>query len=285
MSGSEKPRDITVACLQTLDWSPEGVINSLARTANYACEYAGQAADWYVRFKRWKRIGARWLRFFAILFAAAAGILPMIQQLTIGKEGASAIPPVCAAILLAFAVFLVALDRFFGFSAAWIRYVLAEAQIRRLRQEFQVDWQSLLASYGGQPPTSEQIQHALATVKAFVGQVNTIINDETLKWAAEFQEVLKQVDEQVRAAPSAVQSGSVVVTVTNGDTVEDPGWTLVIDQGQEKPYKGKTAAIAGLMPGDHVLRLSGKAGGKTKGAEAIAAIRAGTSVSVEVTLA
>jgi SMODS and SLOG-associating 2TM effector domain 2 len=285
MGESAESRDIKVMCLANLDWSAQGGLEALHKTANYACAFATQAADWYLRSKKWKRIGARWLRFAAIFFVAAAGILPMIQQLATDKQGMSWIPPVWASILLAIAVFLVALDRFFGFSAGWIRYVLAEAQIRRLRQEFEIDWQALLASYKGQPPTSEQVQHALATAKAFVAQVNTIIGDETLKWVAEFQEALKEVDEQVRAAPSAVQSGSLAVTVTNGDMIDAPGWTLAIDQAEARTYTGKTAAIVGLMPGDHALHLLGKAGNRTLRAEAIASIRAGTSTAVEATLA
>lgn len=284
MGDSAKPHDIKAACLENLDWSPQGALASLARTAGYACEYATQATEWYLRFKKQKRVWARFLRVSAILFAAAAGILPMVQQLTIGNEGASPIPPVCASILLAVAVFLVALDRFFGFSSAWIRYVLAEAEVRRLRQEFELDWQGLLASYGGQPPTTDQIQYTLATAKAFVAQVNTVISDETLKWVAEFQEALRQVDEHVRAAPSAIQSGGLAVTVTNGDTIDPPGWTLAVDQGQETKHTGKTAAKVGLMPGDHVLHLQGNVADKTLCAEVMATVRAGTSTTVDVTL-
>jgi len=282
--GTRPPRDIQADSLQDLDWSPQEAAKALARIARYASEYAAQSATWYLRFKRWKRRAARWLRFLAILFVAAAGVLPMVQQLLVKSDGKVAVAPVWASIFLAAAVFLVALDRFFGFSSGWIRYVLAEAQIRRLRQQFELDWQTLLASYAGQPPNGEQIRHALAWAKAFVEQVNAIIGDETTKWVSEFQEALKQVDDQVRPAPPTAESGSLEVTVSNGDAIAAPGWDLAVDQGQPRVYSGKTAAIVGLLPGDYALRLKGMANGKELRAEVVATVRSSALTAVEVTL-
>jgi len=284
MSQNSPPRDIQAECLRDLDWSPQKAADALSQIARYASDYACQSATWYLRSKTWKRRGARWLRLLAIVFVAAAGVLPMVQQLMVMSDGKVVVAPVWASILLATAVFLIVLDRFFGCSSGWIRCVLAEARIRRLRQQFELDWQALLASYAGQAPSGEQIQHALACAKAFVEQVNAVIGDETTKWVEEFQAALKQVDEQARAVPPAAETGSLALTVSNGEAIAAPGWTLAIDHGQPRTYSGKTASVVGLLPGDHALRFKGMANGKELRAQALATVRPATSSVLDVTL-
>lgn len=278
-------RNIQMAEMEKLDWGPSGVLDSLARAGAHALAYATASALWYQEHSGTNRSLARWLRFLAIVLVAAAGILPMIQQLTVTKDGSFPVPPVWASVLLALAVFLVALDRFFGFSTGWIRYVQAEAQIRRIAQAFELDWQKLLASYGGQPPSAGQVQQALAAIRAFVDQVNDVIGEETQRWIGEFQEALRQLDDQVKSRSTALQDGSITVTVANGDVVDPPGWTLTLDLGQSRLCTGKTAALAPVLPGDHTLHVQARAGGKPLRAEAVASVKAGVATALVVTLA
>lgn len=279
-------RDIEAPNLGEMAWSPDGAAASLQATAKYATDYADASGAWYLRHKRSKRIGARCLRVLVILLFAAAGVLPMVQQVFTTSDGKAPFPPAWASIVLAAGVLLIGLDHFFGFSSGWIRYVLAEAQIRRRRQEFDLDWQSLLAGWAGKAPSVEQVQHALAQVRAFVDDVNGVIGDETSHWVAEFQESLKQVEEQSRAAqPSPVEMGSLTVTVKNGDAVAPPGWTMAIDHGSPAQYTGKTAAVLGLTPGPHAVRVKGSIKGSEARAETIASIRAGVLTAVDLDLA
>lgn len=277
--------NIQTVALERLDWSTSGVLDSLAKTGAHALGYATGAALWYQAHRAGNRRLARLLRFLAILLVAAAGVLPMIQQLTATATGPSPIPPVWASVLVALAVLMVALDRFFGFSTGWIRYIQAEAQIRRVAQDFELDWQKLLASFAGQPPSADQVQQALAAVRAFVDQVNDVIGDETQRWIGEFQEALRQVDDQVQARSAALQEGSIAVTVSNGDAVDAPGWTLTLDLGQSRLCAGKTAALTSVVPGDHALHVQGKAGGRALRAEAVASVKAGATTALTVTLA
>jgi low affinity Fe/Cu permease len=53
---------------------------------------------------------------------AVAGVLPVLSQI-FGAGSSVKIQPAWAAVALAIAVSLVALDRFFGFSSAWARYM------------------------------------------------------------------------------------------------------------------------------------------------------------------
>ena len=64
----------------------------------------------------------------SVAIATVAGILPLMSQLA----GASIIPPALASIALALGVALLALDRYFGFSRAWMRYVTTDLRIQKL---------------------------------------------------------------------------------------------------------------------------------------------------------
>jgi hypothetical protein len=278
-------RDIQVAALEHFDWSPEQVSGSLEKAAMHATEHAVEAAAWYQRNRRGKRIAARISRFSAILLVAAAGVLPMLQQAYPAADGKAAIAPVWASILLAIAVFLVMVDRFFGLSSGWIRYVLAEAQLRSAIQRFEFEWAATQAAFGGATPTTDQCQQALVRIKAFVAEVNAIVDDETSRWVAEFQEALKQIEEQTRTPAPASQTGSLSVTVTNGEAVDAAGWSLEVDGAEPRVYTGKSAALIGLLPGDHRLSVQGKIASKAVRGEAVATVRPGASAVVQVTLA
>jgi len=276
-------QDIRTTSLPVLQWDDQNIVLSLERLIERAISHADQAIDWYLRSKKAKRIGARLFRLGAILFIAAAGILPILQQIfTI--EGKPPFAPAWASVLLSVAVLFIAIDRFFGFSTAWMRYITAELQIRQARETFDLDWQSAHASFRGNVPTPEQVSAVIGMVKVFTDQINTLISAETQKWVSEFQETLKQIDEGTKATVQLAQTGSLSITVENGDQVDAPGWSLSIDQAPAAIYTGKTAALVGLVTGDHALRLAGKVGQRSVRAEGVVSIRTGTIAAIEVTL-
>jgi hypothetical protein len=279
------PSDIHTAALPPLAWEPPQCVDSLQALVNHGSARAEEAVNWYLKAKRGKRRGARLLRMATILLTTAAGILPILQQIWTTSDGKPPFAPAWASVLLALAVLLVAIDRFFGFSDAWMRYVTAELQIRQVREAFELDWQAAHASFGGQPPTPVQVQAVISNVKAFVDQVNALVATETTKWVSDFQEALRQIDEGAKRTAQAAQTGSLLATVENGDQVDQPGWMLVVDESQPVPYTGKTAAMVGLSAGDHVVRVSGRLNNQLVRAEAVATIKGGATTPVHLTLA
>lgn len=203
----------------------------------------------------------------------------MLAQMSMSR----AIEPVWASIVLGVAAALVVLDRFFGFTTSWIRYISAELHLRQILDEFRFDWEAEVASWKSVTPSDEQVQKALARCRAFATQVNGIVREETNLWVAEFQDTLKQLDESVKAKAAAAAPGAVSLLVTNGDQSQGD-WTVSVDDGATRNAHGKTAAIQGLAPGIHTVRVEGTIGGKAVRAEKPVPVAAGGVTSVELTL-
>ena len=133
-------QDIRPGELASLDWRPEHARQSLDVIYRHVVDNASQAINWYLRARRPKRRWAQMLRVGAIIMVAVAGVLPVLSQ--IFSAGSSVkIQPAWASVALAIAVALVALDRFFGFSSAWARYMATGQAISAALNQFRLDWQ------------------------------------------------------------------------------------------------------------------------------------------------
>ena len=172
-------RDVRPEASPMLDWSPEQRRSSMHAVYLRAEDHALKAINWYLCSKVDKKKWAQQLRFSVIVLTAIAGLWPIVSEMT-------KIPAIYASIALGLAGTLLAVDKFFGFSSAWMRYIAAEHQIRQCLHEFQVDYEMELAGWDHtQQPSVEQIQSALNRCKAFLFQVDGIIRQETDKWLAE----------------------------------------------------------------------------------------------------
>ncbi len=160
---------------------------------------AENAAAYYARRTASKRWWARALRLVAIVLAAIGSMFPVLITLIGGRES---IDPTWASVLLACAATAVGLDRFFGFSSAWMRFVTAGMQLQHLREQFDIDWQESIAAWEGRPPSAEQTVGALAVLRKFLREAHRIVRDETDLWFWEFRDSLQQVDVAVQAGRS-----------------------------------------------------------------------------------
>ena len=275
-------KDLEPSDLKELSWEPDKIQGSLDTIFQHVTKEAKDAINWYLVSKRRKKIGAVYFRAGAILATAIAGLLPMLTQIFI-KDGSPIIPPAWASVALGAAAVMVALDRFFGFSSGWTRYIAAELQLRKSLQEFQMDWETQRASRKGTDPDEEQVQGMLARARTFLMQVNKIVQEETNIWIAEFQSTLKQIEKAAEAKAIVNELGGLNIEVTNGDAVTD-GWRLSIGSGSMTSHRGKTVAIHNLAPGIHTLRVEGILEGESKQAEVVASVPAGGINNVQLTL-
>jgi hypothetical protein len=280
--------DLAPGQLEGLSWKPEACAGSLEAVFKHVTGQAAAAINWYLKAKEPKKRWARWLRVSAILAAAIAGIIPMLAQifLHLDKEhaGQPAIAPAWASVCLALAAAMVALDHFFGFSTAWTRYLAAEMDIRKSLDEYQIDWEAEKAGWGSTTPNADQVSRALARAKAFLVGVDTIVQQETNTWIAEFQSTLRLLDDTAKVKSEVSQLGGANVVVTNGDQCT-AGWTLSIDGSSPRNCTGKTAALHDLAaPRLHAVRVEGEIQGNRKQAESVVAITGGSIAKVELTL-
>jgi hypothetical protein len=159
---------------------------------DYATTLAEENIAWYGRKKRQKQIGAIALRVVAILAGICAGLIPILSQIT-AASGPTAIQPGWASIALLIAAGAIALDRFYGFSSAWIRFVSTGLQLRSALHDFHLAWQIRLASSSGNLQ-AEDIAAGLAACRGFVAEIDKLVQKETAEWMGEFKTVLKDIE-------------------------------------------------------------------------------------------
>jgi hypothetical protein len=260
-------RDVQPKASDVLNWSPEQRRDSVHKVYQRAEKHALEAIDWYLRSKKGKKFWAQRLRFSVIILTAIAGLLPIFSQMY-------EVPPISASIALGLAGTVLAVDKFFGFSSAWMRFIAVEHQIRQSLHEFQVNYELELSGWETPQPSVEQTQKVLNLCKAFLVQVDGIIRQETDKWLAEFQDAIKQIDSAAAAKPESRETGGINVTLSNADQYPQ-GWRIIVDDGSAVECSGKTAALPGLAPGIHKLRLEAELNQQTKRLERLVSVTGG----------
>jgi low affinity Fe/Cu permease len=186
-------QDIRPAELGSLDWRPEHARQSLDVIYQHVVGVASQAISWYLTARRPKRRWAQRLRVGAIIMVAVAGVLPVLSQI-FGTGSSVEIQPAWATIALAIAVALVALDRFFGFSSAWARYMATGQAISAALNQFRLDWQQSSSQLPIGGFTQESIDHLLDLAKTLVRKTDDLVQAETFQWVKEFRETLTEIE-------------------------------------------------------------------------------------------
>ena len=280
---SEKiQKDVHPKTLQQLSWESGKAQASLQTVYDYCIGKAEDFIVWYIRKKKWIKRWARCLRMGAILAVSIAALIPLLAQVWV-DEGTPVIAPAWASIVLVIGGALVGLDKFFGFSGGWIRFITTEMHLHQILEEFKFDWNLEKASWEGKEPDKDQVQRQLNLAKTFLMQVHQAVREEVKAWVVEFKSVLKLLDEAVRTKAEGTKLGGLNVTVTNGDACSK-GWGLSIDGGGIRKHSGKTAAVRDLIPGIHTVRVEGLIGGKQKTEEKNVTVSAGSVGDVQVTL-
>ena len=267
----------------TLDWKAEKVNDSLNVIYYQSTKIADNAIQWYSRSSSSKKKGARTIRVLSIILGTLAAILPTIGELLPSFGINFEIKAGWTVVLLGVAGVLLLLDRFFGFTSGWMRYIVAELQLKQIKQEFELDWEAERAGWEGNTPTKDQVVQMLARCKAFVSQINTIVRQETDVWVQEFQSTIKYLDESIKAKSASTEPGALNLTVTNGDLATE-GWNLTIDNGTSEKFQGRTIGKRNLMPGRHEVNIKANINGKTLQAGKVVSVPAGGTCEETLTL-
>lgn len=183
------------------DWSTaENRAASLARLHDDVVSKAEGSINWYKQATRPNKRYARALRGLSIVLVSAAALIPLVSQ--IRQDDGWTIEPAWASIVLGAAVALVALDKFFGFSSAWARFTVAQFQLESELHSFELEWQSLLNDLDtSSSPTSEEARTLIEALKRFIAGIDSIVQNETAVWVAEFSSALGAIEESTEALP------------------------------------------------------------------------------------
>ena len=191
-------RNIATPELGELEWAADGRTTALSAVFVHAVAVSTAAQTWYADKRPSKRVWGRALRVLAILLGATGAILPILVEIT-STSGKPAIAPGWSAVALALAAACVGLDRYFGFSSGWMRFMAAEQRLVRQRQEFEYSWNAVLASAGGNL-TDADVAKLLELAHANVLAVQDVVAGETADWLTDFRGALADAERGLAAA-------------------------------------------------------------------------------------
>jgi len=152
------------------------------------CNFYEKAISWYLVEKHRKGRASKMLRIISLLLLVVGGMVPLASAV-IAQLNSS-----IGYILLAFAAGLQLVDRHFGYSSAWMRYVAEAMRLNAHLLAAQVEWQRIRAVENG---TSSQWDTIV--------KYSTILGDslvaETTLWTQEFAENAIQHAQDMRISP------------------------------------------------------------------------------------
>lgn len=290
------------------NWDPARPNESLTEIHNYAIDQAIKSTDWYWKHKGAKAFFSQVVRFSAWILAAVSGILPILANLYKADPNNAFQSPLVPSLLLGIAAALLGLDKAFGYSTGWARYVLAATNIRKTLEQFRLDWAELMAQSGisappANPITATQVAPLIERAKQFRVEVENLVLQETKEWITEFQtntaqmekdiatqiaNLKTQVDKTIAARTAASQPGMIHLTVADpGNKVGNGSLQITVIDSTNKtilqePVLQLTWTSRFIAPGTYQLRLT--LNNVPVGGAPLVTVAPGTSATANITI-
>lgn len=256
--------------LQT-DWTDGQREDSLNLLFKFAYDTAKEAINWYWGNKRKKNVGQT-LRLLAILLTAMGGLVPPLLAAEIDRLWILNLRA------------CIALDKFFGFSSTWIRFVTTATTIQTGLTRFQLEWSSERAKLGGKEPPPEVCATLIERLLGFLAFVRDEIEKETNAWAAEYLTNLAAIEKEAKRQIEAQTPGGIDVTISNGDEADSPV-TISLDSAPMQTVQTPTCTLRPVYPGQHVVGARSTIGGAPVHASSgVIVVGAGQVTKVRLTL-
>ena len=190
-------------------WRAENVLASLEAVHAKVAAQAEEAIAWYKANKRSKSRWARVLRALAIIFTTTGALIPVVVSLPIVISTNIAMEK-WAFVVLALAAACIGIDKFYGLSSGWVRYMRSAQTIEKDLYSFELSWVAAMARLGGAVPSPGQVVEFLKLCSDFLTQVMKEIELETKQWIVEFQSSLADLEKSTEAQREASRPGSVM---------------------------------------------------------------------------
>jgi hypothetical protein len=152
-----------------------------------------ETISWYMHEKESKSRLSKRLRFCAISLAVLGGIAPLVNA-AYGKFPSSA-----GYVLLALAAGLQLVDRYFGYSSSWSRYLRVAMEANGLLLMLQLRWLEL--THSADQHTCETAEWAI--LKEYGASLAARIGEETTNWSSEFAVGIAALEARISSTPNA----------------------------------------------------------------------------------
>lgn len=290
-------------------WEPGKVVSSLEGLRLYAEAHAAAAISWYYAKKPWKAWASQALRLQTILATALGGLMPILVSTGVFSNPASKHPELddlrlneIGYLCFGLAALFLAIDRYFGNSTAWMRYITTAMSLETALEQFRIDWARLTAPLGGQVPSGAALETLIERIAEFSVSVRTLVEKETQAWVAEFQTNLSQLEKEAKAAveaaraqaesaqreakerASAVKPGAIDLTVENVLQTET-GYDVAVDgETVKRKVTSRNCGVMGLDPGLREIAVTASISGGPAHASQIVTVAGGAAIKVTLTL-
>ncbi|MFF2143366.1 MULTISPECIES: DUF4231 domain-containing protein [unclassified Kitasatospora] len=156
-----------------------------------------ETISWYISEKTSKAKWSRSLRFLAVILAVLGTVMPVVS---VGLGWT--LTAIWGYALLGLGAGCVALDKAFGFSSAWTRYLSVATALSRQLMNFQVSWVRVEREFSIKGQSDEIFEQAFSEILRFVDIFNLMIEQETLSWVSEFQANLVKLESNLIPSPA-----------------------------------------------------------------------------------
>lgn len=278
---------------QPPDWSDP------AKALEYIRLYAEKKTlaewSWYQGKKKWNSDRSQWLRWLALMFSILGGLVPLLvalfSRIPDWQWFMAAFGTIRAGqlgyVLLAIAAGFVLLDRFFGYSTAWMRYIVAMQTIEKAREAFRLDWTMLIRKLplvpAGGPEHTELVERMLQRARGLIVEVKETSERETQTWIVEFQSSLAQLEKELKSQMDAGRPGGIDVEVTDGAKSDTPV-EVSLDGMIADRFTGTAGSIGYVAPGVHRVTVKAQKTGREYLSAAMVTVAGGEIRKVQFTL-
>jgi hypothetical protein len=152
-----------------------------------------ETVSWYMKEKASAARWSRGLRVLSVLLAVAGGLVPLVHAARPSLIGAE-----WGFVLLGSAGGAQALDRLFGWSTSYTRYVSTAFAVQRALAGFESQWVQEQARLAGRPPAGDEIDALLRIAAEFTDRVLALVEQETASWAGDLKEELTRLERSAR---------------------------------------------------------------------------------------
>jgi len=271
--------------LANLKWDEENALISLDSLYQFAYKETKSTEEWYWKKAGGKRFWAMGIRLVAIAAVTAAGLIPILTPIWQNSAGDPVINPVWSSVAVAIGTAALGLDKYFGFSSGWIRYVTSALSVKGWMIEFKYDWElnRAIMLADDNEYSEPEIQSMITKCSAFALKISNAVQEETKQWAQEFQTGLGALGETLKQQASIGQPGGVIINLENGDKCT-AGWEIQVDGRKLGKHYGNTGVLTDLYPGLHQIVIAGDIGKKSLHAETAINIEVGVVSTINLKL-
>ena len=275
------------------DWSGE-VTTHLERLRAYAEGKIHDELGWYYRKKKGRSVTSQMLRFAAVAFSVLGGLVPLLMSVFASRPSWEWLKPFESVqfgqlgyLFLAVAGGLFLLDKYFGYSTGWMRYIVAMQAIEKAREMFRLDWAALSRALSkadpGTPAYEEAVGRMIQRVRAAIVEVKEHSEKETQAWILEFQTNLAQFEKDLKTQMEAGRPGGIDVDVTDGGSA-DSSIELSLDGMIADRFSGTAGSIGNVAPGLHRVTAKAQKANRDYAASTLVNVGGGQICQVKLTL-